>query len=159
MSVSIAVAGSPGYGPQAQQVLAGLVSSLTRSLQAASRHVSTQGEVATVPVGTPTLPPDNPFRQLPPPAGAARIVVREPVYAGQPFTVDFSGLPGQDQNEWISVELAGSKPWSYQQYHYTKGQRSGSLQFNGLAKGTWEMRLYHSSNDTTIRASTTFTIR
>lgn len=55
----------------------------------------------------------------------------------------FSGLPG-NATDWISLAATLSADTSYLRWTYTQGERYGSLDFQGLAPGRYEVRVYFS---------------
>lgn len=57
------------------------------------------------------------------------------------IVVSFSGLPGNAQ-DWITVVKAADPATTFGQWFYTAGKTSGSMTFNGLPEGEYEVRLY-----------------
>ena len=88
------------------------------------------------PSGSPVISapktPSNKFLQA-----TARTHLRN-----EPITVAFSGLPGS-ATDWITLTRIENGPEQYGQWFYTKGERSGTLTFLGVASGEYEIRVYH----------------
>ncbi len=55
--------------------------------------------------------------------------------------VIFSGLPG-NSSDWITIVSASSASDNYNECYYTKGKTHGTMTFNGLPKGDYEVRLF-----------------
>ena len=55
------------------------------------------------------------------------------------ITVTFSGFPG-NKLDWITIVAAGKPDDTYNQWHYTDGKKTGTLVFNKLAPGDYEVR-------------------
>ena len=72
------------------------------------------------------------------------IIPGKDVYAkGEPITIEYSGLPG-NQQDWITIIKKGMPDNKYGQWFYTKGQSQGTYTFNGInAPGEYEIRVYH----------------
>ncbi len=70
------------------------------------------------------------------------IKMQKEVYAsGEAIEVEFSGLPG-NQQDWITVVKKGTPESSYGEYFYTQGKKQGSYEFKGLSPGEYEVRVY-----------------
>lgn len=70
--------------------------------------------------------------------------------------VEFSGLPGNAQ-DWISLAQAGTADNAFLTYQYGEGKQSGTLTFDGLAYGDYEVRAYY-NNEYTVRARYAFKV-
>ena len=70
--------------------------------------------------------------------------------------VQFSGFPGNRQ-DWISIAKAGSKDNEFITWLYTEGRPSGTLSFDGLTYGDYEIRGYF-NNEYIVRARQPFRI-
>ena len=57
------------------------------------------------------------------------------------IVVNYDGLPGNSQ-DWIGLFKAGDSHQEYGQWFYTKGAKSGTMNFNGLSAGQYEARLF-----------------
>jgi hypothetical protein len=86
----------------------------------------------------------------------AEVEATTPVSAGQPISVSWNNLPG-NQFDWIAVSAATSGVESYIDWFYTDGQASGSGSFEGLPAGDYEVRAYRNGVFDLITFST-FTV-
>lgn len=68
------------------------------------------------------------------------------------IVIRFSNLPTDHPQAWITIVPYDARPGSFRQWHYTKDQRNGSMEFMGLTRGRYEARFHHSNNDKEIRA-------
>jgi len=75
---------------------------------------------------------------------------------GESIVVEFSGLPGNKQ-DWISIAQTGSADNSYIRYLHTEGRQSGTLTFDGMSYGDYEVRGYY-NNEYTVRARYAFKV-
>ncbi len=75
---------------------------------------------------------------------------------GEQIVVNFSGFPG-NAKDWISIAQPGSAEDKYIVWQYTNGNRSGSLSFNGLTYGNYEIRAYY-NNESNVRARVSFKV-
>jgi hypothetical protein len=67
---------------------------------------------------------------------------RKQVYAtDEPVVVDFSGFPGNNA-DWVTVVKATAATDSYGQFFYTDRKRDGSVTFDALPAGEYEVRAY-----------------
>ncbi len=57
------------------------------------------------------------------------------------IVVQYTNLPG-NWADWISIFKAGTLNNQYMQWFYTKGAKSGTLSFNGLPPGQYDVRLF-----------------
>ncbi|MFN8346541.1 MAG: hypothetical protein U0X91_16170 [Spirosomataceae bacterium] len=79
------------------------------------------------------------------------------IYApGERIVVNFSGFPGNTK-DWISIAQPGSAEDKYIVWEYTNGNRSGSISFNGLAYGDYEIRGYY-NNEGIVRTRISFKV-
>ncbi len=76
---------------------------------------------------------------------------------GATVQVTYSGLPG-NTNDWISIANYGSATTQYVQWHYTGGGTSGTMNFTGLAAGTYEARAYPKNTYNLLTRSAPFTV-
>lgn len=74
----------------------------------------------------------------------------------EPITVIFSGLPG-NTNDWITLIKPSASAKDYGNWKYTKGKTNGSLSFDGMQEGNYEVRVYFST-DYTIQARYPFKV-
>ncbi|RLD70208.1 MAG: hypothetical protein DRJ10_20595, partial [Bacteroidetes bacterium] len=74
----------------------------------------------------------------------------------EPITVTFSGLPG-DKKDWITLIKPSASVRDYGNWKYTNGKTSGSLTFDGMRAGDYEVRVFF-SNGFTIQARYPFKI-
>ncbi|HET6638716.1 MAG TPA: LCCL domain-containing protein, partial [Gemmatimonadota bacterium] len=105
-------------------------------------------------------PPEAPAAEEPPMgADAAARPQRDSYLEGETIVVDFRGFPGYAQ-DWIEISPAGASDESYGQWFYLGGQTAGSLQFSGLAPGTYEVRGRFNWPDGgyVVRTQSTFTV-
>ncbi len=66
----------------------------------------------------------------------------QPVYGEyQKITVEFYNLSGS-QSDWITIVPVSDPDNTYKEWYYTKGVRSGKMEFNGLPAGRYEVRAY-----------------
>lgn len=66
----------------------------------------------------------------------------QPVYGEyQRITVEFYNLLGS-QTDWITIVPVSDPDNTYKEWYYTKGVRSGKMEFNGLPAGIYEVRAY-----------------
>ena len=75
---------------------------------------------------------------------------------GEQIIVNFSGFQGTPK-DWISIAQPGSTEEKYIVWQYTNGNRSGSVSFNGLPYGNYEIRGYY-NNENTVRARSSFKV-
>jgi PKD repeat protein len=77
--------------------------------------------------------------------------------ANESIVVSYANLPG-NSDDWISLFVAGASNSNYGQWSYTNGARSGTITFNGLAPGNYEVRLFF--NDSyTMEYKISFTVK
>ncbi len=88
--------------------------------------------------------------------GGASVSTTSPVYPGTPIEVSYAGLTA-DPTNWITIVPAGSPPASFNEWHYTNGTASGTMQFGGLALGSYEIRAYY-ANGIELAASAAFDV-
>ena len=72
------------------------------------------------------------------------------------ITVIFSGLPG-NKEDWITLIKPSASTRDYGNWKYTHGQTSGSLTFDGMQDGEYEVRVFF-SNGSTIKARYPFKV-
>lgn len=70
--------------------------------------------------------------------------------------VQFSGMPGNSK-DWISLATAGSSDDKYVLWFYTDSKQSGTLEFQGVAEGNYEVRTYF-NGEWTVRSRYPFTV-
>jgi hypothetical protein len=88
---------------------------------------------------------------------AQSVSLSKSVYApGERIVVNFSGFSG-NAKDWISIAQPGSADDKYIVWEYINGNRSGSVSFNGLAYGNYEIRGYY-NNESVIRARASFKV-
>ena len=75
---------------------------------------------------------------------------------GERIAVTYSGFPG-NQADWISIAKAGSPDPQYISWVYTEGNRSGTMTFDGLSYGDYEVRGYY-NGENTIRTRMQFRV-
>jgi serine/threonine protein kinase len=74
---------------------------------------------------------------------ASRIATEKSVYRNnEPIVVNYSGLPG-NRKDWITIVRSSAPDNTYNQWFYTKGNKSGNHTFNGVEAGAYEIRLYY----------------
>lgn len=80
----------------------------------------------------------------------------KPTYESQePIVVNFANLPG-NKKDWIGLYKEDASGKKYEQYKYTGGDESGTIEFNGLPAGKFEARLfYDNSYDPELKISFT----
>lgn len=97
---------------------------------------------------------------------AATLETDRKVYvSGEMVQIIYSGLPGND-SDWITIVPRNSSNTSYDEWNYTQGNLSGSMDFfRTLGPGLYQARAYFDwsgrNNDEegyTIKASTTFRV-
>jgi hypothetical protein len=75
-------------------------------------------------------------------SGGLSIHTSQAVYvADQAIDVKYTGFSGAAR-DWITIAPAGSPHEQYGEWYYTSGARDGSLQFQGLPPGAYEVRGY-----------------
>ena len=81
--------------------------------------------------------------------GAAPQVTEGPVgierdvhVTGEPITVFFSGLPGNN-TDWITIVPADARDSAWGDWKYTRGNTEGVLEFGPKAPGEYEIRVYY----------------
>ena len=62
--------------------------------------------------------------------------------ANEAIVINYSGLPG-NATDWITLSPRGSREDQYGEWFYTRGARSGSMTFRGVAPGIHELRVYY----------------
>lgn len=88
---------------------------------------------------------------------AQSVSLTKSVYApGERIVVNFSGFSG-NAKDWISIAQPGSADDKYIVWEYINGNRSGSVSFNGLPYGNYEIRGYY-NNESVIRARASFKV-
>lgn len=94
-----------------------------------------------------------------PPAGLSLATSQGVYVADQPIDVRFGGFSGAAR-DWITVVPAASPHQQYGEWYYTSGARDGSLQFQGLPPGSYEVRGYFDwpAGGYTPRATQPFTV-
>ena len=85
------------------------------------------------------------------------VTTKKPVYTfGEDIIVEFSGFPGNDK-DWIGIAFDGASVKTNEKYFYTRGKLSGTLNFNSLEIGNYEVRGFF--NDSfRVRASYKFRV-
>ena len=79
------------------------------------------------------------------------------IYApAEKIIVNFSGFPGNGL-DWIGIAIAGSKDADYVARNFLVGKTNGTLTFNGLLFGNYELRGYY-NNDSVIKTRLTFRV-
>jgi hypothetical protein len=78
--------------------------------------------------------------------------------SGEPIAVDFSNLPAERTDEWITIVPYDSEAGKFGQWLYTGKKESGSLRFRGLAKGRYEVRYHYSNGDKEVRSRYMFRV-
>lgn len=76
--------------------------------------------------------------------------------AKEEIIVNFSGFLGTPK-DWISIATKNMGEDKYLVWVYTPGTRSGSVKFNPMAYGEYEIRGYY-DNGAVVKARTTFTV-
>lgn len=90
-------------------------------------------------------------------AFAQSVNLTKSVYApGERIVVNFSGFSG-NAKDWISIAQPGSADDKYIVWEYINGNRSGSVSFNGLPYGNYEIRGYY-NNESTVRVRVSFKV-
>jgi serine protease len=75
----------------------------------------------------------------------------------EPIVVEYANLPGNSR-DWIAVFTAGASNRNYGQWFYTRGAKSGTMTFDGLAAGNYEVRLF--LNDSyNVESKVPFTVK
>jgi len=81
----------------------------------------------------------------------------QPTYnSGQTVQINFNAAP-QNQ-DWIAIAPQGSGAVSYVQWQYTGDTASGSLNFSGIADGTYVARLFTNNDFVLVAESNSFTV-
>ena len=78
----------------------------------------------------------------------------------EPIVVEYSNFPTDYAGyayDWIGIGPSGSADNNYEQWLYTYGSRSGSLSFNGLNVGDYEVRGYFGV-DYKVHTRSSFTV-
>jgi hypothetical protein len=88
---------------------------------------------------------------------AQSVNLTKSVYAPEErIVVNFSGFSG-NAKDWISIAQPGSADDKYIVWEYINGNRSGSVSFNGLPYGDYEIRGYY-NNEGIIRTRVSFKV-
>lgn len=88
---------------------------------------------------------------------AQSVHLTKSIYApGERIAVNFSGFPG-NAKDWISIAHPGSAEDKYIVWKYTDGRQNGTMEFDGLAYGDYEIRAYY-NNESTVRARVFFKV-
>ncbi|GAB4034926.1 hypothetical protein GCM10028809_42170 [Spirosoma gilvum] len=91
------------------------------------------------------------------PVYAQSVSLSKSIYApGERIQVNYSGFPGNSR-DWISIAQPGSADDKYIVWGYTNGNRSGTISFDGLAYGNFEIRGYY-NNEGIIRVRVPFRV-
>jgi len=91
------------------------------------------------------------------PNSFAKASTEKTVYASnEKVVVNFSNFPG-NAADWIAVALNTQKDDQSQQWIYTEGKKSGTMTFNALAEGSYEVRGYF-NNGYEVMCRSTFTV-
>ncbi|MEB3226256.1 MAG: hypothetical protein VKJ86_10700 [Synechococcus sp.] len=105
--------------------------------------VCLEGVIAQPSVSLPsTVPASAPLLLSQVPTGRQVATQKANYSPSEPILVNYANLPG-NSGDWITIVPANAPDNSYEEWFYTEGQRSGSRQFNGLAAGSYEVRVYH----------------
>ncbi|NET40282.1 MAG: hypothetical protein F6K19_51525 [Cyanothece sp. SIO1E1] len=75
------------------------------------------------------------------------------------IVIEFSNLPTDRPQAWITIVPHDAKPGAFRQWRYTEKQASGSVEFMGLNRGHYEARFHYSNSDKEIRASHPFLVK
>jgi len=91
--------------------------------------------------------------------GLAELATDKTEFApGEAIVVRFSGMSGDDQ-DYVSVALAGSGNASYATYAYTGGVRDGSVTVLApMTPGSYELRAFFREDESVLRASLPITV-
>lgn len=88
---------------------------------------------------------------------AVQVWTEKPNYAAKEMvTVNYTGFPG-NKADWIAVAPTGYADDKATQWFYTDGKKDGSMQFNGLEAGNYEVRAYY-NNAYEVKARYAFTV-
>lgn len=74
--------------------------------------------------------------------------------AGETMVVNFTGAPG-NQTDWIAVYPQGQTGTNYVTWAYVGGAAAGSVTFNGLAAGNYDIYLYANNSYTVVAQGAT----
>ncbi|MBV5260501.1 hypothetical protein FLX56_18995 [Synechococcus moorigangaii CMS01] len=106
-----------------------------------------EGAIAQPSFSLPTPAPNGQALLLSQVPVGRQVATQKATYApSEPILVNYANLPG-NAGDWITVVPTSAPDDSYEQWFYTDGQRSGSYQFEGLAPGSYEVRVYHNWPD------------
>jgi len=70
----------------------------------------------------------------------------------QQIVVTYTGFTA-DSTDWITVVPSTAATNTFNEWHYTTGSPNGTMNFNGLATGDYEVRAYFANNDTEITSA------
>jgi hypothetical protein len=88
-----------------------------------------------------------------------RVRTQKDVYrAVEKIIVEFSNLPTNLPQPWITIVPKDARPGAFRQWKYTDKKVNGSVEFFGLTPGDYEVRFHHSNSDKEIRASYAFKV-
>lgn len=74
--------------------------------------------------------------------GDPRLILSQTTFAAdEAIVVQYADLPG-NENDWISIFEAGASNDQYGQWFYTNGAKNGTMTFDGLSAGNYEVRLF-----------------
>lgn len=106
-----------------------------------------EGAIAQSSFSFPTTAPNGQALLLSQVPAGKQVATQKTVYApNEAILVNYANLPG-NSGDWITIVPANAPDDTYEEWFYTEGQRSGSRQFNGLAPGSYEVRVYHNWPD------------
>ena len=81
---------------------------------------------------------------------------KNPYPPGEQIIVNYSGFPG-NQKDWIGLVPASYPDEQGSQWFFTEGKQSGTMTFNGLPNGEYEVRGFF-NNEYAVRARYRFTV-
>ncbi|OGU76531.1 MAG: hypothetical protein A2W11_02450 [Ignavibacteria bacterium RBG_16_35_7] len=97
------------------------------------------------------------FQALSNSADAQSVSLSKSIYAPrESIVVTYSGFPGNSR-DWISIATQGSGDDKYVAWKYTGGNTSGTLSFDGINYGDFEIRGYY-NDELIVRTRTSFRV-
>lgn len=93
------------------------------------------------------------------PSGSPSATAKTPVRLNEKITVEYSNFPG-NKTDWVTIVPVGTPDKSYKQYFFTRGSQSGTMSFNDLPAGDYEVRGYFncSAGDYKVQTRSTFSV-
>ena len=99
--------------------------------------------------------------EFPASAQAATVRAERPTFAtNERISLIWSGFPGATQTDWITITPVGTPDDKYGEWTYLEGHQSGTISFNPVPVGNYEVRGYFNwtTGGYNIQARSTFSV-